>query len=229
MILGIETSDIVCSVALWDETNNRLLLESNLEAPMQHAALLAPLVENSIQFAQNEIGKQLRFETELKLVTVAVGPGSFTGLRIGLSFAQGLCFAKGLPIVGVSNHQVLAAQLPASVKNCFTIIDARRHEVYLASLKMENDFPEIVDHRIVKIKNLAEQLPENSWLIKPALHGLNAEVLESLEQRKIKVVENGQYAARFVAQLGNEKLKRHGADDLKTIEPMYIRPFAGVL
>ncbi|WP_457565691.1 tRNA (adenosine(37)-N6)-threonylcarbamoyltransferase complex dimerization subunit type 1 TsaB [Caldithrix abyssi] len=229
MILAIETSDIVCSVALWDAEKKQTILESNLELPMQHATLLASVVENALRFVEQTISDNLGFEKKIELVAVSVGPGSFTGLRIGLSFAQGFCFANRLPIVGISNHQVLAKQVRRPREQLYTMIDARREEVYLAKLEFSPEgYPEIVEHDIVLRQRLPEVLQSGAVLVKPFFHELDAEILQKLKLKGVTVHYKGEYLARLIANLGHAKFKKYGADDLKKIEPLYIRPFAGV-
>ena len=116
MILAIETSATLCSVVFWEDDN--ILVQYNHNEPMQHARLLGQLVEKGLA----ELGPKA---DSLSAVAVAIGPGSFTGLRIGLSYAQGFCFGKNLPLVGVSNHQVLACQAVAQKEIIFSIIDAQ--------------------------------------------------------------------------------------------------------
>ncbi len=229
MILAIETSDIVCSVALWDDSKKQTIYEANLELPMQHASLLAPLVQNALNFVKRNVDASLFQENEIRLVAVSVGPGSFTGLRIGLSFAKGFCFANQLPLVGISNHQVLAKQVRRPRSHLYTMIDARRDEVYLAHLEFAPDgFPEIVEHDIVLRNRLPEVLPAGSVLVKPFFHDLDADILQKLQLKGVTVHYKGEYLARLIALLGSIKFKKYGADDLEKIEPMYIRPFAGV-
>jgi len=152
MILAIETSASLCSVVFWEE--GKIIKEFNSDAPMQHSKLLGGFIEAGLK----EIKK------DPNLVAVAIGPGSFTGLRIGLSYAQGLCFGKNIAVVGVSNHQALAMQNTISSKNLFTAIDARRDELYIAKHCINDTF-DIISHEIVAIENLDSFLPENSTLI----------------------------------------------------------------
>ncbi len=229
MILAIETSDMVCSVALWDAEKKQTVFETNLELPMQHATLLAAVVQNALNFVTDNLAAEQGIKQEVELVSVSIGPGSFTGLRIGLSFAQGFCFAKNIPLVGISNHQVLAKQVRQPKEHLFTMIDARREEVYLAQIDFDQEgFPEIIEHDIVLRQRLPEVLPGGAVLVKPFFHTLDADILQKLQLKGITVHYKGEYLARLTALLGHLKFKKLGADNLKTIEPMYIRPFAGV-
>lgn len=129
MILNIETSSRICSVAL--EHAGEVIFHKESEESMQHSTLLAPYVDEAV--------KTLRRRGEnLDAVAVSIGPGSYTGLRIGLSLAKGLCFSQEIPLIGVSTLQILAVK--AMFKNVVwtgdelivPVIDARRDEVYTA-------------------------------------------------------------------------------------------------
>lgn len=228
MILAIETSDILCSLAFWDE--GRTILEYNLELPQQHAALVGSLTEQGLRFlAASERMKKYSRE-DIHLLTVGVGPGSFTGLRIGLSFAQGFCSAQQTPIVGVSNHQILAAQRIKAIDPVCTIIEARRNEVYLAKHKIISDsFTRIQEHEIVPKANLADVLPADAQLIYSKDLKLDSEITGSLNAKGILIVDSARFSANYLAALGSEKLAAEGAADPAELEPMYIRPFAGAL
>ncbi len=126
-ILNIETSGKICSVALTREG----VLEFDLEnrEGIKHAEVLAPFVERAMEEVK-------RKEWKLDAVAVSIGPGSYTGLRIGLSLAKGLAFSLGVPLIGVSTLKILAVK--AMFRNFnFTgeeilvpMIDARRMEVF---------------------------------------------------------------------------------------------------
>ncbi len=128
-ILNIETSTSVCSVAL--SANGEVLFEkSSFEGP-SHAALLGVYVEEAIAVVKD---KGLKLEA----VAVSSGPGSYTGLRIGVSVAKGLCFGYGIPLIGVPTLEVLTVaalkQQQHAEKDAFycAMLDARRMEVYAA-------------------------------------------------------------------------------------------------
>lgn len=134
-ILNIETSTSVCSVAL--SAGGEVLFEkSSFEGP-SHAALLGVYVEEALAVMKNK-------GLKLDAVAVSSGPGSYTGLRIGVSVAKGLCFGYGIPLIGIRTLEVLAVaalEQQNNASDCLycAMLDARRMEVYAsiydASLK----------------------------------------------------------------------------------------------
>ncbi|MDE6271840.1 MAG: tRNA (adenosine(37)-N6)-threonylcarbamoyltransferase complex dimerization subunit type 1 TsaB [Muribaculaceae bacterium] len=129
-ILNIETSSEICSIAVSNDGMIEFHIES--EEPMQHAVLLGQYVERAL----DEIARK---ELTLDAVAVSLGPGSYTGLRIGLSLAKGLCFAKDIPLIGIDTLQLLAVKAmfglrdPEGDEVLVGMIDARRSEVYYAA------------------------------------------------------------------------------------------------
>lgn len=136
VILNIETSSRICAVAVSCEGVVEFHIES--EEPMQHAALLAVYVDKCLDFIS-------RREMNLDAVAVSIGPGSYTGLRIGMSLAKGLCFAKNIPLIGLNTLEVLAVKAMFSLRDfhgdeiLVPMIDARRMEVYTAAYNFSLD------------------------------------------------------------------------------------------
>ena len=228
MILAIETSDILCSIAFWD--SGRTILEYNLELPQQHATLVGSLVEQGFLFLSAPERTRTYSRDDIALLAVSIGPGSFTGLRIGLSFAQGFCSTGRSGIVGVSNHQVLAAQRLKIAEELFTIIEARRNEVYMARHEIvSNTFTQIASHDIVSKSELVEMLPAGAQLVFSKDLKMDAEDLDNLRAKDIKIVDSARFIASVLAGLAEEKQAIHGTDSPAEIEPLYIRPFAGAL
>lgn len=135
-ILAIETSGKFCSVALIHEG----LAEFNRvdETEMNHARAIGPFVDECVKEAR-------RREWKIDAVAVSMGPGSYTGLRIGLSMAKGLCFSLNVPLIGVSTLKLIAVK--AMFRNIdwqgdeilVPMIDARRMEVYTAAYDFRLD------------------------------------------------------------------------------------------
>ena len=122
-IILIETSTALCSVALAEEGVVTAYRESS--APKAHASLTAVFVQEALQ----ERGLKL---SDCDAVCVSKGPGSYTGLRVGVSTAKGLCFGSGLPLIAVGTLDTLVAQAKGEYKYIIPMIDARRMEVYSA-------------------------------------------------------------------------------------------------
>ncbi len=128
IVLGIETATAVCAVALVDDDVVRA--ERRYEIPQAHSEKLMECVDDCLKSA----GLIL---SSIDGIAISIGPGSFTGLRIGLSVAKGLAFAAGKPLVGVPTLEALALQpvrkdIGEADDVIVPMIDARRDEVYTA-------------------------------------------------------------------------------------------------
>ena len=129
-ILNIETTGNICSVAVSKDG----MIEYQLEDlnPMNHAKRLAPFIEKCFD-------ETVRREMPLDAVSVSIGPGSYTGLRIGLSTAKGVCFGKNIPLITVPTLEILAVKAMfrsmewTGDEILVPMIDARRMEVYTAA------------------------------------------------------------------------------------------------
>lgn len=130
VILNIETSSKFCSVALSIDGYAEFHIEDDKE--MNHAVALAPMVDRCL----SELKKK---EVKLDAVAVSIGPGSYTGLRIGLSLAKGVCFGLDIPLITVPTLKILATKAMFrhfdldSTELLVPLIDARRMEVYTAA------------------------------------------------------------------------------------------------
>ena len=135
-ILGIETSGKFCSVALINDGLAEVTREDDVE--MNHARAIGPFVKECMDEAR-------RCGWKIDAVAVSMGPGSYTGLRIGLSMAKGLCFSLGVPLIGISTLKLMAVK--AMFRNIdwqgdeilVPMIDARRMEVYTAAYDFRLD------------------------------------------------------------------------------------------
>jgi tRNA threonylcarbamoyladenosine biosynthesis protein TsaB len=206
LVLGIETSGALCSVAWF--RNNCILLEYNIQGANIHAALLAKLVQNGC----NDLGI---VPSEIGLVTVTTGPGSFTGLRIGMSYAKGLCYGLQKPIKGISNFEVLAESAPLNFKRLVTMVDARRNNYYIAL------FPD--GNKQMECKKLIAKDELGQYLTKDTIIVSNQPVndVEAL-------IIHGRYGAGVTCKIGLQSYIAKGKDSLADLEPLYLQSFAGV-
>jgi tRNA threonylcarbamoyladenosine biosynthesis protein TsaB len=126
-ILCIETATEVCSVALFNK--NELLVLNEINEGNMHASALTGLIEKTLKEAELTLN-------QLDAICVSKGPGSYTGLRVGVSTAKGLCFGLNIPLLAVNTLQSMAGvymhQNPNNAQAICAMIDARRMEVYAA-------------------------------------------------------------------------------------------------
>lgn len=150
----IETSTALCSVALAEDGEITAYRESS-EAKA-HASLTAVFVQEVLQ----ERGLKLE---DCDAVCVSMGPGSYTGLRVGVSTAKGLCFGSGKPLIAVGTLDTLVAQAESDAKYIIPMIDARRMEVYSAVFENGKQITETAP-AIIDEHSFAEYLEQGSVL-----------------------------------------------------------------
>jgi len=215
-ILAVDTATKSCSVAVIDEQS--VISEFTVNHQDTHSKFLMGMIHNILNICHLSIN-------DLDGFALTVGPGSFTGLRIGLSTVKGLALATGKPVVGVSTLDVLAHQVPASDKLICPMMDARRKEVYVAryrfkELQFEIEKPPMALSPDNAIKNINEPcilvgdgatLYQN--LIKNTMGSLA--VFTNYTQHIIR--------ASTVGHIAMPRFKSNDTDDVSLIEPLYIR------
>ena len=142
-LLAVDTSTENCSVALqWQNT----FLSEAIESPREHSQRLLPFVEKVLQQAETNLN-------QLDGLVVGVGPGSFTGVRIGVSMAQGLAFSSELPVFPVSSLQALAQQAirKQGAEAVVACIDARMGEIYYGLYRSKNGVAEAITEPAVAV------------------------------------------------------------------------------
>ncbi len=151
-ILAIETSTDRLGVAVVDEA--QVLASFELLAERPHAAELPQAVERVLSAAGATLA-------DLDGFAIDIGPGSFTGLRIGLAFVKALAFCHRKPVIGVPSLDVLAAQLPFVPQSVCPIIDAKRRQVYTARYRLDGDQPmKQSEYELLTIEHLLQSLPQ---------------------------------------------------------------------
>jgi tRNA threonylcarbamoyladenosine biosynthesis protein TsaB len=213
LTLGIETSSLPGSVALC--RGDRCLVETNLDAaPRRHAQTLVSKVGRLLRDA----GVSVR---DIEAVAVSIGPGSFTGLRVGVVCAKTLAYATGCRLAAVDTLQAIAANSGGAVDRVHVICDALRGDVYAATYKLADG------------TWIAEQSPSivaaQAWLAeRGAGEAICGPGLANYAQfvpaycRQLPV-ESWAPRARIIAQLGQEQLARGDAADGPALEPFYLR------
>ncbi len=224
LILNIETSTQVCSISLSDDGIITGIKESHTKN--SHSELLTI-------FAQQLINDQAYEFKDLDAIAVSMGPGSYTGLRIGVSTAKGLCYSLDKPLIAISTLEAMAAGMIQEMENIeddylfCPMIDARRMEVYSALFT-----PDISMHR----KILAEIIDENSFSkdLKNntiVFGGDGAPKCKEILDKNQNTIFLDDFlpSSRFMAHLAEEKFQNKIFEDVAYFEPFYLKDFvAGI-
>ena len=219
MILSLETSSPICSVALHSAENGRLVGQSELRLEKSHSTHLTVLVEQLVA----NTGHTLR---DLAAVAVSDGPGSYTGLRIGAAAAKGLCFALDIPLLAVGTlpalaHQVAARTPRAEAYVYAPMLDARRQEVYTALYRADGSELAAPAPLILTPEALAEQLAHQSVLC----FGSGAAKFQPLvaSQPNAVFLADIQPSAVSVGELAVAAYQRQEFQDVAYYEPFYLK------
>lgn len=216
-ILNFDTATKNCSVSVSQDGEVIAFEELNSEG-YSHGEKLHVFIENVLRQAG------INF-SDLSAVAVGKGPGSYTGLRIGVSAAKGICFAKDIPLISIETLDILANSNPIEEGIVVAMLDARRLEVFSA----------IYNHKLVKIrKTEAEIIDANSfseYLSKGKVYfvGDGAEKCKEIIQHENAVFVNGKFpSANEMASFSHAKLKNKEFEDVAYFEPYYLKDFVGV-
>jgi len=214
-LLAIDTSTNSCSVALLD--GGRLLSETIFTAGKTHSVHLMSMISQVL----DRCGCH---PLDVNAYGVTRGPGTFTGLRIGISTVKGLCMATRASVVGVSSLKALAFPFNGDQRPIVAMIDARRQEVYWAQFKTGKNGLEMTSPAALSApEDVTAILPKNALLV-----GSGALLYRSLFETRcpsIRLADSEQHVIRAVSvgMLAFERLASHGATGLDTLVPEYIR------
>lgn len=218
VILNIETSTNVCSVAL---TDNGLVLEHFEDYKGQnHAALLSGYIKKCLDYLKEK-------EMKLEAVAVSIGPGSYTGLRIGLSEAKGLAYALDIPLIGIDTLKIMAVSVmfhhDVDPDALFApMIDARRMEVYTSVLDMALNEQMKPSPLILDKTSYAEWLNSNQVLFFG--NGSN-KAKEMITHPNARFIANIDPLATDMLALSEMAFRRGEFLDLAYSVPAYLKDF----
>jgi tRNA threonylcarbamoyladenosine biosynthesis protein TsaB len=220
-ILCIDTATEVCSVAVFNK--NELLVINEIKEGNMHASALTNLIENTI----NEANITLK---QLNAICVSKGPGSYTGLRVGVSTAKGMCYGLNIPLLSVNTLQGIAGfymqQNPNNKLTLCPMIDARRMEVYAALFDI--NLHEVISTHAVVIdeKSFADELNQQHILFL----GNGAEKCKTTIIHPNAIFFDGvQCSAAGLGQLAYQQYLSGNFEDTAYFEPFYLKDFVGTL
>ncbi len=217
-ILNIETSTSVCSVAV-SQDGATIFVKEDLNGP-SHATLLGVFIDEALAFIDSRA-------ILLDAVAISCGPGSYTGLRIGVSMAKGICYGRDLPLIGLPTLEVMCVpillyhDLPEDALLC-PMIDARRMEVYST----------IYNRGLGVVKETsADIIDENSYLEylekQPVYFFGNgaAKCREKITHPNAHFIDNIHPLAQMMFPLAEKAVANNDYKDVAYFEPFYLKEF----
>ncbi|HET6364179.1 MAG: tRNA (adenosine(37)-N6)-threonylcarbamoyltransferase complex dimerization subunit type 1 TsaB [Nitrospirota bacterium] len=215
-ILGIETSTKTGSVAIVSEEG--VVAQYSLNIEVTHSERLMSTVDRVLKDTGLEVH-------DLDGFSVAIGPGSFTGLRIGLSTVKGLALATGKPIAAVPTLQALAWNLPYSLYPVCPLLDARKNEVYAALYRFAGTaLVQVLPETAISIFRLAEQISEKVVFTGEGSRIFRDGIQEVFGERAVFAPHSAVLpSGAKVAEIGLDMIKSGRQAEPDRLTPLYIR------
>ncbi len=214
-ILNIETSTTNCSVSLFNDLELIDCIEENTQ-DYSHSKSLHVFIDSVLKNSELK-------PKDLSAISVSKGPGSYTGLRIGVASAKGLCFALDIPLISIETLKILSENI-SNKGIVIPCLDARRMEVYSAVFNNKNE----------RIRNTrAEILNEdsfNKYLSIDEVYFIgnaNKKIKEIIAHKNAKFIDDVLPSSRQMGTLSFNKFKNNQFEDLNNFEPLYLKDFIG--
>ena len=224
-ILNIETATRVCSVSL-SKNGNIISIQESL-SKHSHA-------EQITLFSEQAIYKSGLNFTDLDAVAISKGPGSYTGLRIGVSTAKGFCYSLDIPLISIGTLPALAHGMiekiskegknPEDFLYC-PMIDARRMEVYTALYNHKLEEVKKVEAKIITKDSFSEWFQKGKQIIFIGDGALKCKPLLSENQEAIFLEKEFLPSAAYMTRLAEEKYQKKEFEDVAYFEPYYLKDF----
>ncbi len=220
MILGIDTATRWLGLGLHSGT--AVIAETGWKCQNNHTIELTPAINSMLQRADLQI-------TDLEAIAIAIGPGSYTGLRVGLAVAKGIALANQIPLIGVSTLDIVAASFGPLPGKLVVVAEAGRTRIVAAAYEWQNrrgwqvDMPPVIDtwENVLgmvygRASFSGEITPEAVKQIRAAGKTFHAAPPAASVRR-----------AGFLAEIGWQRLRKNEVDDAPTLAPIYLKDPAG--
>ena len=220
-VLCIDTATDICTVSLFEDENCLSFRESVEDR--SHAVQLAVYI--------NDILKELNLRVnDLDAIAISKGPGSYTGLRIGVSMAKGLCYGANIPLISVSTLQAMCYGVSGSfitenqLKDFYfcPMLDARRMEVYTSVFNPDYSEERPISAEIIEDESFEELLNERQMIF----FGNGAEKTKiHINHKNAVFYDSYKHSSKFMASIAFKKLNTQQFEDIAYFEPFYLKEF----
>ena len=217
-ILGIDTSTMAANVAVLED--DKLICEYTINTKKTHSQKLMPMIENILKLSDLDI-------KEIDAIAICVGPGSFTGLRIGMATAKAMAHVNNIPLIGVNSLEILGANMDLCNRNICSILDAQRNQVYMNKYILKDDkITELEEISIKPIDELLEEISSSNedWVLVGESVYKYKEKIEEISNITIPSPANNITKASTLCFVARDKmLANDQVYNCYNINPMYIR------
>ena len=217
-ILGIDTSTMAANVAVLED--DKLICEYTINTKKNHSQKLMPMIENMLKLSDLDI-------KEIDAIAICVGPGSFTGLRIGMATAKAMAHVNNIPLIGVNSLEILGANMDLCNRNICSILDAQRNQVYMNKYILKDDkITELEEISIKPIDELLEEISSSNedWVLVGEAVYKYKEKIEEISNITIPSPANNITKASTLCFVARDKmLANDQVYNCYNINPMYIR------
>ncbi|MEN8173121.1 MAG: tRNA (adenosine(37)-N6)-threonylcarbamoyltransferase complex dimerization subunit type 1 TsaB [Chloroflexota bacterium] len=214
MLLAIDTSTRNIGIALY--TGERVLSEMFWSSPNYHTVELAPAVESMLEKARSGTH-------DLTAVGVAIGPGSYTGLRIGLAFAKGLAFSHHLPIIGIPTLDILAAAQPTAPLALAAVLEAGRNRYSVGWYRIEDEKWVPTDQlENMDIDDFAKSVQEPTRICGEISEDMHARLQQLGENIEIASPAESMRRPAVLAEIAWQRWQAGQVDDPTSLAPQYL-------
>ncbi|HTY46005.1 MAG TPA: tRNA (adenosine(37)-N6)-threonylcarbamoyltransferase complex dimerization subunit type 1 TsaB [Patescibacteria group bacterium] len=215
-ILGVDTTTKFLALALYD---NGKVAEYNVELGRRHSSLLVPVITQSLESLGLGIG-------DIDYFACGLGPGSFTGMRIGLAAIKGFAYALRKPVIGISTLDILAASVkPPQDRAIVPAIDAKRGLVYCSAYRYKKGrLTRIRPYKLLSQEAFLRQAPSRSLLAGDACALYKDDILRRIKGVTILDREYWFPQGRFLIDRALERIGSGKLDDPFTVKPLYLYP-----
>jgi len=212
-ILALSTTSSSGSIAIYKQDHISYI--NHLDIKVTHSERLLPQIDAGLENSKLHIA-------EIDLIVIANGPGSFTGLRIGLATAKGLCFAHQIPLLPISTLELLATNIAPSEKNILALIDAKMQEVYAALYSKDLDI--LIPECNTTPKELFKSIKEPVIIVGDGAKKFLNEIEKSdMDFELCLEHQNIPLASTLISIALKSKIPHYNFDKISELEPNYLR------
>jgi tRNA threonylcarbamoyladenosine biosynthesis protein TsaB len=214
-ILGIDTSTKFLSLGIYD---NGKIYQYNLEVLTKLSFLLTPTIKRIL----DALGWQVK---DIDYLACGIGPGSFTGIRLGLSAIKGISWSLGKPVIGISSLDILAKNMFFDKRPLVAVVDAKRNLVYCGIFKIENgSLKKVKPYMLLTINEFCKYVPDNSIITGDALSLYKEVIVKNLKGATILDKDYWYPKGHNIISLALDRIRNKKLNNAFDLKPIYLYP-----